>query len=83
MARKLKIWNGRGHGVYNNYHISIAAYTQKQALEMLASVCKSYISPNEIRTYWCDCWGNDMNGIEPTEPCLYAGNRIDAVKRIL
>jgi hypothetical protein len=31
------------------------------------------ISTNEIKVYYhADCWGNPMNGITPTEPCVYA-----------
>ncbi len=78
MAKKLKIWNGRGHGrTYGRGHIYVAAYSQKQAAELVSRACygddcPDNISTNEIRNYYSDCWGNSMNGIEPTEPCVYA-----------
>lgn len=80
--RTLKIWNGRGHGKFDNGHIYVAAYTQKQAAELIAEACNSpWITTHEIRTYYSKgCWGNSMDGIEPTEPCVYAENSQDAYK---
>ena len=78
MARKLKIWNGRGHGSeYQNKHIYVAAYSQKHAAELVSIACygkdhPDLISLNEIRNYYnAGAWGNSMNGIEPVEPCVY------------
>jgi hypothetical protein len=78
MAKQLKIWNGRGHGrKYSRGHVYVAAYTQKQAAELVSKACfgeeyPDLVSVNEIRTYYSSgSWGNPMNGIEPTEPCVY------------
>jgi hypothetical protein len=76
MAKKLKLWNGRGHGKYTRGHISVAAYSQKQAAELISIACygpeyPNNIRVNEIREYYSDCWGNVMSNIEPTEPCVY------------
>ncbi len=72
MAKVLKIWNGRGHGKYNRGHIYVAAYSQKQATELIAKACETYIGSSEIRNYYSlGCWGNSMEGIVPTEPCVY------------
>jgi hypothetical protein len=79
MAKKLKIWNGRGHGrKYGRGHIYVAAYSQKQAAELVSKACygeehSDNVSVNEIRVYYsAGSWGNTMNGITPTEPCVYA-----------
>jgi hypothetical protein len=79
MAKKLKIWNGRGHGkTYGRGYIYVAAYSRKQAAELVSMACfgdenPHVISTNEIKVYYhADCWGNPMNGITPTEPCVYA-----------
>ncbi len=78
MAKTLKIWNGRGHGRYNRYHVYVAAYTQKQAVELINTALSAYITTNEIRDYYAEgAWGNDMNGIEPVEPCVYVNHYID------
>lgn len=40
----------------------------------------------EIRIYFSKTWGNNMNGIEPTEPCLYYNSKSwdnEPPKRIL
>lgn len=70
MAKKLKLFNGRNAGAKG--HINIAAYSQKQAAELLAEFTGySMGSLNEIRVYFSPCWGRSMDGIVPTEPCLY------------
>lgn len=79
MAKKLKIWNGRGHGrTYDRGHIYVAAYSRKQAAELVSRACygdehPDLVSTNEIKVYYhADAWGTSMNGITPTEPCVYA-----------
>jgi hypothetical protein len=79
MAKQLKIWNGRGHGkTYGRGHIYVAAYSRKQAAELVSRACfgderPDIVSSNEIKVYYsADCWGNPMDGIVPTEPCVYA-----------
>ena len=72
--RVLKIWNGAGHGVLERQSVYIAAYSLKQAAELLAKVsqCTNRGFENAIRTYYsAGCWGKPMNGIVPTEPCVY------------
>jgi hypothetical protein len=82
MAKQLKIWNGRGHGkTYGKGHIYVAAYSRKQAAELVSRACYGNDYPNnisisEIKVYYsADCWGNPMNGIIPTEPCVYASTK--------
>jgi hypothetical protein len=73
MAKKLKIWNGRGAGKkYQRGHIYVAAYSQKHAAELINEACNAWITPHEISKYYSPCWGTKMDGIEPTEPCVYA-----------
>ena len=72
MAKKLKKWNGTA--IYNRkqVHVNIAAYSQKQAREILSSAGGfGYVQSNLISDYFSDCWGNSMDGIEPTEPSIW------------
>ncbi|MBE3139173.1 MAG: hypothetical protein IMZ53_01165 [Thermoplasmata archaeon] len=72
--KHLKLWNGAGHGLLERKHVYIAAYTVKQAAELLAKANKSTNRgyENAIKYYYAKgCWGNPMNGITPTEPCVY------------
>lgn len=71
MPKELKKWNGRGHGKYEGKHMNIAAYSQKQAAELLSTACNAHISVNEIRVYYSQCWGNSMNDFNPQKPCIY------------
>lgn len=77
MAKKLKIWNGRGHGhEYGKGSFYVAAYSIKQATELLIKAAGSHISGNEVKVYYNPgTWGNSMNGIQPTEPCVYGIKR--------
>lgn len=74
MAKKIKIWNGRGHGKYLNGCFYIAAYSVKQAVELVnKALGHSAITASEINAYYHkNSWGNSMDGIEPIEPAVYA-----------
>lgn len=70
--KELKLFNGRAHGQYLNSSFSIAAYTKKQAAELIGKATGSTANyTTEIREYYADCWGSNMAGIIPTEPCVY------------
>ena len=74
MAKTLKIWNGRGHGKYNSAHFYVAAYSNKEACELIgkASGYSHPVGIRELTVYYSkNCWGTSMNGIPPTEPCVY------------
>ena len=71
MAKELKKWNGRGHGKYNKYHINVAAYSQKQAAELVGQVCTMHIPISEIREYYSPCWGNSMDNITASIPGVW------------
>lgn len=76
MAKELKIWNGRGHGAYIGWTIYVAAYSIKQAAEIvgIASGLRFPVGVNEIREYYSKgLWGIHMEGVVPTEPCAYVG----------
>jgi hypothetical protein len=81
MAKKLKIWNGRGWGRANYHpetheklptpiehwcdHIYVCAHSKKEVLEMFKEM-KKYLTVSEINNYWLpDCWGRQMEGIVP------------------
>lgn len=70
--KQLKKWNGRGHGKdYISGTFYVAAFSKKQAAELIEKVSGNYIRIHEITNYYSDCWGSSMNGIEPVEPCVY------------
>lgn len=68
--RKLKVWNG--DLIFNEpdlegrpqLHVSICAYSQKDAVELLRGHGHR-VTLHEFRGYWIGCWGNSMDGIEP------------------
>lgn len=82
MSKELKIWNGRGHGKFSNGHIYVAAYSQKQAAELVSIACYGEEHPDLIRTneiknyYHKGSWGIRMDGIVPTEPCVYVSEKM-------
>lgn len=59
-------------GNYKDYRLYISATSQKQVIEMMEKLGYR-ISSNDIRNYFL-LWGtnNEMEGIEITEPCIYA-----------
>ncbi len=71
-ARTLKFWNGRifsesdGHGY-------IAAYTRREAVALGKLAFGRNFTTGELDKYWSkDCWGVNMEGIEPMEPGAWA-----------
>lgn len=75
-TRKLKLWNGRCYGGMERMHANIAAYTQKEAIELGQQAFSSF-TRTELTQYWSNCWGNDMVGVTPTVPGVwitYGGN---------
>jgi len=75
MAKKLKKWNGGAPGGRNG-SVYVAAYNQKQAAELISKAFNSWTTISEIKNYFhSGSWGNPMNGIEPTEPCVYHQKR--------
>lgn len=76
MAKTLKIWNGRGHGKFDRGHIYVAAFSKKQAAELISQACGYRVSVSEITVYYSPCWGNPMNGITADEPCVYASEKM-------
>jgi hypothetical protein len=84
--RQLKIWNGRPHGKYSRqdgqYHIYVAAYGAKQAAELVGQACEANVSVHEIQEYYSkNCWGNSMDGIVATEPCVYVSDESQFIDR--
>lgn len=68
--RTLKLWNGRGSRKLVFKHISVAAYSKKQAAELINKLGEN-ITVYNITKYFSNRWGSDMDGITPTEPCVY------------
>ncbi len=86
MAKKLKVWNGGGiyQGEYRNFSINVCAHTKKEAIELICKHLAPNISASHFSDFFSNCWGNDMQGIEPTEPCVYVcngyGNNLKRIK---
>jgi len=74
MGKQLKIWNGTvWSGDYKYGSVYVAAYSMKQAVELINKALGTYMSPSIIKNYYHKgCWGRAMDGIVPTEPCVYA-----------
>jgi len=86
MAKTLKIWNGRGHGKYNNACFYVAAYTNKEACELIGKAAGYFhpIGAFELQNYYSKgCWGDSMKDIPPTEPCVYVQERNEVPVRIV
>ena len=82
--QKLKKWNGRGHGIYARNHLYISAYSQKEACRLIGEACKlGYpISTYEFKNFYSDVWGNGIDGIEPSKPCVYVTGLKDSVSPV-
>jgi hypothetical protein len=84
MGKILKYWNGRGHGIYRKAHINVAAFSQKQAAELVGMACKTHISIGEIREYYSQCWGDSMDGISTSIPGVFVEEkRGQPVRKVL
>ena len=75
-GKELKLWNGGGHGRYQNNTLYVAAYSQKQCAEMVSAVCfggrTTNISTHEIKNYYnVGRWGTAMDGVIPKEPQVW------------
>lgn len=74
--RELKKWNGRSHGhKWAGYGFAVAAYSQQQAADLVSKASELHVTVREIREYYSPCWGNNMAGITPTRPGLWAQER--------
>lgn len=87
MPKKIKLWNGRGHYKLDRHHISVAAYSQKQAAELVGKAC-GYSFPigiSEIRNYYSPCWGGSMTKIDPNPqtPRVYAAKNMSSDYKLI
>jgi len=77
MAKILKLYNGGQiyTGDFKRCYFYVAAYSFKHCIELLNEATGTNSIPSQMNPYWNkDCWGNAMQGIEPTEPCVYYTN---------
>ena len=78
MSKTLKLWNGRGCSVRKHddpiwkqvpsngsVRIYAAAYSRADLRRLIAEYCGMTPSDNELKTYWSECWGIDMEGVVP------------------
>ena len=66
MSRKLRLFNGRGHGKYMGYHFYRAAYSVADAERVMQEALGFGQWKNEINVYYSqDCWGDYMKGVTP------------------
>ena len=62
------------------------AKTLKEACELIGKAAgyDRPISASEVRVYYSkNCWGNSMDGITPTEPCVYVQIRNEVPVKIV
>lgn len=76
MTKQLKLWNG-AVGVGKYAHVYVAAYSAKQASELVSDAVKNRVTPNTIHDYYSCCWGYSMSDITPTEPCVYGKIKVN------
>ena len=70
MAKKLQVWNGRAgsclgsSGGWSSDKLNICAYSMADARRLIVE--SGGIDPGaaEIRNYFSNCWGDDMEGVE-------------------
>ena len=71
--KQFSYWSQFGSDKGTRYYIM--ASSQKQVVELFDTIGKR-ISVSYVRDYFYQSWGNDgtevMEGIEITEPCIYA-----------
>jgi hypothetical protein len=70
--KSLRKWRGRAWGRFLRGRFYIAAYSKKQAAELIgraADIRGAFL--NEINNYYAEDWDKDMSGIEPVAPCVY------------
>jgi len=66
MAKKLKLFNGRGQE--QGEHLNIAAHSRADACRMLVKLYPYTAEGHwtrEMKDYFSPCWGISMDGIEP------------------
>ena len=88
MARKLRIWNGRGDYAKFDGHFYVCAPTKKMAVELLKQAGHLFINMREFTTYYSECWGIHMEGVTPEIGVWYdgkgpGGHNLGKPKRIL
>lgn len=62
--KPLKCWNGRW--MNGNQNICVCAYSRADAGRLLIQAgARSQGIDKEIKEYFSECWGNNMDGITP------------------
>ena len=82
MAKKLKKWNGTVIIKRVQGHMYISAHSQKEAREIIEKAGLGRTELSYFRNYFHDCWGNPMQGIEPTEPSIWIHLKGEELKQI-
>ena len=72
--KKMKFWNGGGldRGEHKGWHVNVCAHSQAKAVHLINELIPGMnMTLNYFRDMYSECWGDDMDGIEPNEPCIY------------
>lgn len=69
--KTLRKWNGRGNSKYIKHHVYVAAYSIAHAVRIMQTSGLIHASTAEIKNYYSECWGNNIDGIRDEEPCVY------------
>ena len=68
--KTLRFWNGRPHGIlprtqWEKSHVCIAAYSMADAGRVCVEAGLNDPGAWEIKNYFSERWGNDMQGVTP------------------
>jgi hypothetical protein len=77
LARKLRIWNGRGDYAQFDGRFFVCATTKKRAVELLKQAGHRWINMKEFTTYYSEAWGVRMEGVTPEEGVWFLSNDED------
>jgi hypothetical protein len=85
--RKLKKFNGGQiyTADFRKAWFYVGAYSQKHVIELMKEGTGYELNQSTVRDYWNkDAWGDNMKGIELTEPCVYVAEKNDeTIRRLL
>lgn len=73
--RKLKQYSGMAFLKGKQERFYVGATSAKHLIELMNSIGVFGLNNKYISDYWNKSWGNTMNEIELTEPCVYMNNK--------
>lgn len=83
--KKLKLWNGRGHGDYKRGVLYVCAKSYADAERLMQQALNSKMRfQTELKIYYAKgCWGDSMRGIEPERGVWAQKDRRSPIVRLI